>query len=215
MRSKEVVLEVPLPQDWDKTALTPQKSYKSRIDYIVQRAQKLGKGSSRTAFIIDYQGRQTVLKVAHNGKGMAQNAAEAQILDYPYIADIVIPLIDYDEDHADPVWIHTEMAKKATEKKLCDIMKCGKLSYLVARAEYQSENKRLWTLGAANQYYESLDEQSQEIFNEYTDSLSELSSFGLNLGDFQRAANWGLYREQPVVIDLGFTNEVASTYYKQ
>ena len=213
-RGREVVLEVPLPSDWDKTALTPQKSYKSRIEYIVQRAQKLGKGSSRTAFIIDYQGRQTVLKVAHNAKGMAQNGAEAQILDDPYIADIVIPIIDYDEEHAEPVWIHTEMANKATEKKLCDIMKCGKLINLVGRAEYQALGKRGWAFNGAQQYYESLDEQNKETFDEYTDSLAELTGFGLNLGDFQRAANWGLYRGHPVVIDLGFTNEVAATYYR-
>jgi len=36
-------------------------------------AKRLGGGSSRVAFLIDYQGRKTILKVAKNNKGLAQS----------------------------------------------------------------------------------------------------------------------------------------------
>lgn len=90
MKIREIISEAPLPDDWDKAVYTPQTSYKKRIDYAVAKAQKLGKGSSRTAFTVTYEGRPTVLKVAHNIKGMAQNEAEAELLSDGYLSGIGI-----------------------------------------------------------------------------------------------------------------------------
>ena len=78
MRVRDIISEAPLPPEWDKSVFTPNVAYKKRIDYAVERAHRLGRGSSRTAVEIMYEGRATVLKVAHNIKGMAQNAAEAE-----------------------------------------------------------------------------------------------------------------------------------------
>jgi hypothetical protein len=208
----ESITEAPLPAEWDKTVYTPAQSYKRRIDYAVARAQKLGAGSSRVAFDIPYQGRNTVLKVAKNAKGMAQNQAEASLLEDGYILSlgIAIPLIDYDEEHGQPVWIHTEKAMKANAKQLCDIMKCGKLEWLVNAAKYaqtgrgQDHNDEVMKLYG---------EDGLETFHEYVDLLQELYGFDVNLDDFSRPANWGLYNGQPVIIDLGFTQDVAKQHY--
>jgi hypothetical protein len=214
IKETNTIMEVPLPQDWDKQVYTPQTSYKKRIEYAVKRAQQSGKGSSRTAFMIDYQGRPTILKVAHNRKGMGQNEAEANILE-DYILqqmDIAIPLIDYDEDHDQPVWIHTEKAQKATGKQLCAMMKCPSLDILIDHASYIANGQNASNL--QNWLKERLSEEDLETFFEYSDKLSDLSNnWNINISDFRRPANWGIWNNTPRVIDLGFTQDVAKDYY--
>lgn len=215
IKENDTIMEVPLPSDWDASVYTPQTSYKKRIDYAVARAQKSGKGSSRTAFTIQHEGRPTILKVAHNRKGMGQNEAEADLLsDYTLQnLGIAIPIIDYDEEHPQPVWIHTEKATKATEKQLCAIMKCPSLHVLVDHASYIANGENASNL--QNWLRERMSEDDLETFFEYSDKLTDLSvSYNININDFRRAANWGLVNgNQPVVIDLGFTHDVAKTYY--
>lgn len=214
-----VVDEAPLPDEWDKTVFTPQNSYKRRIDYAVARAQKMGKGSSRTAFTIEFDGRPTILKVAHNAKGMAQNEAEASILSDPQVPRIVIPIIDYDEEHNQPVWIHTEQAVKATEKTLCNIMKCGTLKNLVTLAGidsgYDNYGKYPYSQVLNNiRLKYKLSDDDVDTLEEYVNDLSNLySGFDIELIDFTRAANWGLYNGQPVVIDIGYTTDVRAAHY--
>ena len=213
----EGITEAPLPADWDKQVFTPNTSYKKRIDYAVARAQKLGKGSSRSAFDINFDGRATVLKVAHNAKGMAQNEAEAGILDDGYASQlgIMIPLIDYDTEHTQPVWIHTEKATKVTKKQLCNIMRCGELYYLVDAANNMLGKKTFYS-NLDEKILQLYGEDGLEIFHDYAQRLADLSgSFDVNLNDFDRAANWGLYQGQPVVIDVGFTDDVHKQYYNR
>jgi hypothetical protein len=53
-----------------------------------------------------------------------------------------------------------------------------------------------------------------ETMTEYANVLADLhSSFDIELGDFARAANWGLYNGKPVVIDVGFNSNVQKQYY--
>lgn len=216
-----IVDEAPLPTEWDKQVYTPQTSYKKRIEYAVARAQKLGKGSSRTVFEIPYQGRMTVLKVAHNGKGMAQNEAEAAILDDWYVKQggLVIPVIDYDEDHEQPVWLHTEKAQKANVKQLCALLHTPDLGTLIKYGSmmvgiisynqtYMNNVQKLVT--------ETHGEDGFEIFAEYAGGLGELATNNdVDLRDFNTPRNWGIYNGNPVVIDIGFTKDVATQYYSE
>ena len=85
MRSFEFITEqtldeMPLPADWDPAQYQQGTSFKQRLAYSLERAKKLGAGSSRVAMTIEYQGRPTVLKIAKNNKGLAQNNVEADIL---------------------------------------------------------------------------------------------------------------------------------------
>jgi len=212
--SEEIISEAPLPAGWDKDVYTPQTSYKKRIEYAVARAQKLGKGSSRTAFTVTYENRPTVLKVAHNQKGMAQNEAEAELLSDGYLSQvgIMIPIIDYDEEHEQPVWIHTEKATKATEKQLCTLMCCGKLSWLVDAAN-AAQGKKSFYGDKSAEIVKMYGEDGLETFHEYVDMLQELVQFDINLADFNRVANWGIFNGDPVVIDVGFTQSVGQSYY--
>lgn len=218
--SEEIIDEMPLPTDWDPNAFRHGNStFKSRLAYAIERAMKLGTGSSRVATVIEYQGRPTVLKIAKNQKGLAQNEVEADILSDGYASqiEILIPIIDYDNQGLKPTWVHTEMAQKATQRQLCAIMKCKSLYQLIQLAEgitgkfrwtsYQGVVNGMKTLG--------MSDDDIETATDYANKLAELhTSFDVMLGDLARPANWGLFQGRPVIIDVGFNSNVRDQYYK-
>lgn len=202
----EELMEAPLPDSWDKDIYNDRIPFKTRIEYAKERAQQVGVGSSRVAFKIPYQGRDTVLKIAKNRKGAAQNEAEAQILDDWYIKStgIVIPVIDYDETSTYPTWIHMEYAQRITQKRLESFF--GGVSMGMITGYLDSlQGRRSFT-----KY--DIPEELHE--NEYFSNLQDVVlNYGLPAADLARAANWGLYKGQrPVIVDIGFTNETAKLY---
>jgi hypothetical protein len=216
---EEIIDEMPLPADWDPESMRQQgTSFKSRLQYALDRAKKLGTGSSRVATIIEYQGRPTVLKIAKNQKGLAQNSVEADILSDGYASQlgILIPIIDYDEQNREPSWIHTEMATKATDKQLSSIMKCGDLSMLVAAANSIAGKKAMYSYQTVVNYLREHGSSDSDIdtMTDYANTLADLAtSFDVELGDFARAANWGMYNGKPVVVDVGFNTNIMNQYY--
>jgi len=221
---EEVLDEMPLPADWDPQQMRQQgTTFKSRLAYALERAKKLGTGSSRVATTIEYQGRPTVLKIAKNAKGLAQNSVEADILSDGYASQmgILIPIIDYDEQNREPSWVHTELAQKANEKQLCSLMKCQSLNDLIRAAQAQLNEYGTRSRAILNDIIDKNDhfgssEQDADTFLEYVNRLAELkSSFDVELADFHRPANWGLYQGKPVIIDVGFNSNVLNQYYSR
>jgi ribosomal protein S18 acetylase RimI-like enzyme len=219
--NEEVLDEMPLPADWDPAQYQQGTTFKQRLAYALERAKKLGTGSSRVATTIEYQGRPTVLKIAKNQKGLAQNSVEADILSDGYASQlgILIPIIDYDEQNREPTWVHTEMATKASEKQLCNIMGCDNLDQLVNMA-WAITGKKTY-VGNYQNYVTFLRQRGKtdeqiETMSEYANTLADLAtSFDVELGDFTRAANWGMYNGKPVIIDVGFNSNVLNQYYKR
>lgn len=210
MKIHDLLLEAPLPADWDKDVFNANVPIKTRIEYAKARAIQVGRGSSRTAFVIPYKGRKTVLKVAsHNAKGFAQNKAEAELFDDWYIEKlgITIPMFDYDERNGNkPVWVHVEFAEKITQSKLSSFFGGISMQRIIATIEAESTGR-----GAplSPEEYEKLED------NESYDSLRDLLinyNGVIHGGDLTRAANWGLYKGRPVIIDLGLTNETKYLY---
>lgn len=224
MRAKEFINEVPLPPDWDPEKLNLRQTYKDRLKYALDRAKRLGGGSSRVAMTIEYEGRPTVLKVAKNAKGLAQNEAEIEILldGYSGKLPIVIPLIDYDKANKRPVWLQTELAKKVQAPTLMKLlhtpsmwMFTNKVRNIVGeQGRFDMTDEQL-----KEKYFETYNklwqptEQGYEIFRTYAEELAELGmSSTIELGDFNNPSNWGIYNNRPVVLDLGFTEETAQLY---
>jgi hypothetical protein len=208
MRFSELnVSEAPLPGDWDDAQFSPTTSFKQMVAYAKERATQLGKGSSRVAFEIPYQGRRTVLKVALNSKGLAQNAAEAMLLDDSYISSIgiTIPLIDYDTANGDRIsWIHTEFANKITQKQLERFFDGVSMTAITTKLDQdRNPQARLHSYNMPDTIFD----------NENYQKLQDLVLSGnIPAGDFSRKANWGLYNSQPVIIDLGYTTETQKLY---
>lgn len=224
IKEVEAVDEMALPADWDPTALGHDKTFKSRLQYVRQRAARLGGGSSRIAVIIPDNGRDTVLKVAKNKKGMAQNEAEVEILKDGYLGrlDIVIPLIDYDKQNPIPTWLQTEKANKVNNLTLRKLLHCDKtnwgLSYFVDAVRVKSGQPKRYS-DSLQSIKESLlkagqSEEDLEIFMGYADEVADLvGSSSLLPDDMNNPANWGEYKGRPVIIDLGFTEAVMPLYY--
>lgn len=228
MRAKEFLNEVPLPPDWDPEKLNLRQTFKNRLNYALERAKRIGTGSSRVAMIIEYEGRPTVLKVAKNAKGLAQNEAEVEILEDGYVGrlPIVIPLIDYDKENRRPVWIQTELAQKIREPALRKLLHTPALWFLTDYVSVllgKSKKYRPGTLPEnLKKHYFNNDmwsngdkptEKDWEIFIEYANEIADLvGSSTVEIGDLSSANNWGIYNNRPVIIDLGFTEETSKLY---
>ena len=119
---QSLLLETPLPDDWDSNIFKTEIPFNVQLEYAKERVEEVGRGSSRVAFLILYEGRKTVLKIAMNHKGLAQNEAEAAILSDPLVKryGMFIPLIDYDDSNSQPTWIHTEYAKPVSSEAQID-----------------------------------------------------------------------------------------------
>lgn len=209
MRYHEII-EAPLPDDWDKKMFDRSTPFKKMVAYAKERATQVGRGSSRVAFEIPYQGRKTVIKVALNRKGLAQNREEARLLSDGHVSStgIVIPLIDYDKDNGDnPTWIHTEFANKIDQDTLN--------RYFDAQGTWG-----MWDIVRYLDRETGRTKKSMELppavkNNPYYHKLHDLViSHDLPAGDFYRKANWGLYNGKPVIIDMGYTSEVQKLYRK-
>lgn len=222
MKATEFVTETPLPDEWDTQVFKPGNAIKKQVDYVLANSPKLGAGSSRVVTSIMYQGRPTALKIAKNKKGLAQNEAELAVANDGYARQlgIVIPIVDWDKENDPPRWLQFEVASKANEKQLCSMMKCSSLSGLVLMAKILLGKRRDTTgmnsarIKENNQAAGFTTVEDEDIFYGYANDLAMLAdSYDIELGDLDRSANWGIYKGKPVIIDLGFTSGVLSSYY--
>ena len=210
---KQYLAEVPLPPDWDSDTFTPNNSFAKKLRYAQERAAKMGTGSSRVAFNIDYEGRETVLKIAKNKKGLAQNAKEADYGLYNMYPDITIPLIDYDEDNEYPVWVHMEKADKLRKPQFKSIIGYSFNDFsnmLMADEQRRSGRNKMMN------YVGNISDEEQEKIreSEFFYGVSDLlGNFDIMAGDLGRLANWGMYKGKPVIIDLGLDREVIRDFY--
>jgi len=210
---KDYLKEAPLPPDWDASVYTPKTSFAKQVRYALERSKRVGAGSSRVVFGIEYEGRPTVLKIAKNKKGLAQNRQEADYGLYRMYPDITAPLIDYDEVNFPPIWIHVEKAVKLTDAKFKAItgFTFKDFSYMLFQSEQERNGRGNW-----KNHRQVLDsEKLNAIENSelYYDVTSLMGNFGILAGDLGRLANWGIYNGNPVIIDLGFTAEVMKQHY--
>ena len=217
-KTNNEITEAPLPADWDASQYSPGSTFKQRLGYALERAKRIGSGSSRIATDIEYEGRPTVLKIAKNRMGLAQNNVEIDILDDGYASQlgILIPMIDYDKQNREPTWIHTELAQKATEKQLAELMGVDSLNEIVQLATAMSGKSKLYNYQQliAHMKKKGKSEEQIDTANEYANKLVDLSSsYEVELGDLNRKANWGLYQGKPVIIDVGANSNFFTQFF--
>ena len=208
MKILNILESPPLPDDWDKAIYAKQGGYSAKIAYAKERAKKVGQGSSRVAFVIDYQGRKTVLKIAKNKKGLYQNEHEQEALSDYYLKQlkVFIPMIDYDKESAQPSWLHVEFAEKVKES---DFRKAtgGSLDDLLSYVAHHArprEEKDHWG------NYQNVDSELEFVhdFETYVGNYPHHS-----IGDYASPNNWGMYGGRPVIIDIGLSNEIMQQFY--
>jgi hypothetical protein len=178
------------------------RSFAGRIKYVAQRLEKLGSGSSRAAYLID---NDTVLKLAINKKGLAQNQVESDVAN---LYDIVPEVIDADYD--DDVWIICKRANKLKSPK-----------------RFEELTKISWENFAKALVYELIgrregkpipkpDNMDQLWDDEFFSSVVDMAvNYDMPVGDLTRLGSYGELDGKPVVIDTGLTKDVLNQYYNK
>lgn len=128
----------------------------------------------------------TVFKVAKNKLGLNQNREEVAAFMHPAVkaSDIVIPVIDWDKESFRPTWINCEKA---------DPIPSGYF-----------ENKYGMRLPAILAFAAD----GKTGMNDLVDKLGKLLRDAPNIdpSDLFGAGNWGIYKGNPVIIDLGISH---------
>lgn len=177
---------------WDSADLFTgaEMSFKKKMRIAAQYSKRVGQGSARDVFEIDYEKKPTVMKIAKNEKGFRQNLAEVNIYKkFRNKPPFMVPMLSYDDNKdADTSWIHLMKATKFDE----------------------GEFYRYFDL-SFNEFRKVLSDiiNNQENENKNNKQVKEFMKFckkaDLMQGEYRQKSNWMCYNSKPVIIDAGIT----------
>lgn len=175
------------------------ESYQSRKKYAEKNLKHLSSGSSRIVYLTS---NDTIVKLAKNDKGIAQNKAESN----PKMkSKFLNKILSHASNYA---WIETQYLDKITEKefeKMTDIKFSDFGESIRYGLKSVSGNKD-------KEKPKNFDKVSKsEIYKEMK-KIGE--KFDLMPGDLAKISSWGKKNNYPVLIDAGLTKEVFSEFYE-
>lgn len=203
----------------EKELLQTVSSHKKAIDLALEKAKRIGQGSSRAVFDLkDPEYGETVIKIAKNKKGLYQNEFETEVLGDNFYPDILPKLYDYDKDsimqgknEGKPLWLQVEKVSKITLKEY-DKALDNKSSYL----KYY-----LYSILGPNYNFGKnlLTSEIKEYFsnNEYVQELLQLAgNYGLPIEDLTTYRNIGKRDNGDlVVLDVGLSQQIYDNFYRR
>ena len=175
------------------------ETFGARKKYAEKNLKPLSSGSSRIVYLTSDN---TVIKLAKNDKGLAQNKAESNPKMKSKFLNKII------KSSKNNVWIETYYLKKITEKKFKDLTDLDFNDFDEAiryGLRDVSKNK---------------DKNKPKNFDKVSasDIYKEIKSIGekfkLMPGDLAKISSWGSKDDQPILIDSGLTKEVFEEYYE-
>jgi hypothetical protein len=176
------------------------ETYAARKKYAERNLEHLSSGSSRIVYLTQDK---TVIKLAKNDKGLAQNKAEAN----PKMSSRFLNKII---KHADNyVWIETHYLDKITTKQFEDMTGISFSDFDEAirfGLKNVSENTDLTKPKNFDKIAKS------EIYKEMK-RIGE--QFKLLPGDLARISSWGVMDGHPVLIDAGLNSSIYEQYYEE
>lgn len=210
------------PQSFNMDTFKSLNSYNKKIKYCNDNLQRIASGSSRIVYKIDDA---TVLKLAKNQKGLAQNEAETQYRDDLYAPDIFAEVYDNDEKF---YWIEMQLARKAkpTDFKRLTGYDFKTFQNFVTYSAQQYLPRRSYGFSIPSEYKQLFD--SEEFRNMVWDNPDNvfyqtneyLTSYQIEkYGDVQRISSWGVVKDKHdgtdklVLIDYGLTDDIFDKYY--
>jgi hypothetical protein len=173
------------------------ETYKDRKECAEKNLEHLSSGSSRIVYK-SLDG--TIIKLAKNDKGIAQNKAEAN----PKMkSNFLNEIIDKADNYS---WIETHYLDKITPKDFEDMTGLdfddfGKAIRYGLKDVADGSNEK-------PKHFE--DVEKSEIYKEMK-KIGE--KFKLMPGDIARISSWGTRNGKPVLIDAGLTKEVYDKFY--
>lgn len=217
--TEEELEEAAYPSNFNIEEFKNIPNFKDRIKYCGERLQKIGSGSSRIVYKID---ENTVLKLAKNKKGIAQNEKEAECGRDYYLRGLELFAETYDFDK-NGLWIEMQYARVA---KPSDFKRITGFDFEFIQQWidycYSSYQNRY------NARYNYISPENMELFNdsnfwdeiEYT-TLSSINDYLSNYqvemtGDLKKMSSWGVTNDDRlVIIDFGIDEEIYNAYYRK
>ena len=174
-------------------------THTARKEYAEKHLEHLSSGSSR---IVYKTPKGTILKLAKNDKGIAQNKAEANPkMKSKYLNEIVGHAPNY-------VWIETHYLEKITTKQF-EEMTGLKFDDFGESIRYGLKKVSGNTDLEKPENFEKV--EKSDIYKEMHHIGTE---FKLMPGDLARISSWGVKDKHPVLIDAGLTADVFEKFYE-
>lgn len=175
------------------------ETYQARKKYAEQNLKHLSSGSSRIVYLTPTK---TVLKLAKNDKGIAQNKAESN----PKMKSKYLNKIHgHGKNYA---WIEVDYLDKITPKEFekmtgLDFDDFGEsIRYGLKKVSGNSDKKK-------PKNFDKI--EKSKIYKEIKDIGSK---FGLMPGDLVKISSWGSKDGKPILIDSGLTKDVFEEFYE-
>lgn len=219
---EDTLSETNYPQNFNIEHFKSLPTFNQRVNYCNSTLERLGSGSSRIVYLID---NNTVLKLAKNKKGVAQNEREIEIGTSGYYQgfDLFADVYEYDENG---LWLEMQYARRAKKSDFKRILG-ESFEYLQEFIQWTANHYlHVTQQRSINSVYEKHfnSDEFWEIFdNDYT-ILNALYEMMLNeqlkaYGDLMRISSWGVVNdtdgEKLVLIDFGLNDDVFNNYYKR
>ncbi len=175
------------------------ETYNARKKYAERNLEHLSSGSSRIVYLTPSK---TIVKLAKNDKGIAQNKAEAN----PEMKSKYLnPIISCAKNHS---WCETHYLEKITEKEFLEMTGLNFDEFgdsLRYGLKDVSGNKDI-------EKPENFEKVSKsDIYKELRDVGEK---FKLLPGDIARISSWGTKDGRPVLIDAGLTRDIFDKFYE-
>ena len=194
--------ELPADSDDLKTILKNiegLETYKARKDYAEKNLEHLSSGSSRIVYLTPGK---TILKLAKNDKGIAQNEAEANpAMKSKYLNKIIGCAKNF-------AWMETHYLDKINEKEFEEMtgLNFGDFDDAIS---YGLQDVSGYTVKEKPKNFEEV--SKSDIYKELKDIGKK---FKLMPGDMGRISSWGVKDGNPVLIDAGLTKDVFEDFYE-
>ncbi len=201
---EQVVDEAIYPSHFDMDHFKTLKSFNDRVNYCKKiLGNPIGSGSARTVFGIDSD---TVLKLAKNSKGIAQNEVEINASSFNY--DVVAKVIEYEPKY---LWLETQRAEKITPNQFKQILgfSVDDFGKFIRNYEFELKGKRPIF---------NLDKNVSEFMwdNEWCNSVRGLiEDTNISAGDLGRISSYGKIGNEVVIIDYGIDDDLLNTFYRR
>jgi hypothetical protein len=201
--------EAAYPSNFNMEEFKLLTSFAARVRYCAERLPRLGSGSARIVYKID---EGTVLKLAKNGKGIAQNEEEERAY-----GDDIFPKI-FDSD-INSTWLISEfvLPAKAQDFKYCFGMTFQEfVSFIYACGGYRFQKRNLICSAMEEEKWLNLLETNEDLaaFDDYIGNYGSIV-----VGDMARLCNYGLTQRNGethiVLLDSGLTEYVWDNYYRR
>ena len=196
------------PEGFDIKEFIALRSMAAKARYLKQHnLDKLGAGSARAVFVADAT---TVIKVAKNAKGLAQNEAEIDISNNSGDDAPIAKVLDFDD--VNYTYVESERARKARPTDFKNIVgfSMNDITNSIHIWKDEHNGRQGWRRKPEN--YDAIMETP--FIQELTDIVG---TFDIGVGDIVRISSWGIVsrdgKDHLVLIDYGLTMDVFNTLY--